>query len=40
MKGPPQLTSVLSRHVAPGTPEESRAALPILYPEILASPVR
>ena len=39
-RGPPQLTRPLSRHVAPDTPEESRAASPVLYPEMLASPLR
>ena len=39
-EGPPQLTRPLSRHVAPDTPEEPRAASPVLYPEILASPLR
>ena len=39
-RGPPQLTRPLSRHVAPDTPEEPRAASPVLHPEIPASPLR
>ena len=39
-EGPPQLTRPLSRHVAPDTPEEPRAASPVLHPEILASPLK
>ncbi len=39
-KGSPQLTRPLSRHVAPGTPEEPRADLPVLHPGMLASPLK
>jgi hypothetical protein len=39
-KGSPQLTHPLSRHVAPDTPEEPRADLPVLHPGVLASPLR